>query len=611
MTAADATKEDRIADARAIIAACKPIAGTIGETYLTGRGIDAAAIPEGVVGWSEDKRTLVWTLLDQGGAVTACNRLYFGFDGKPLYDSHGKKRRLSKGHVKGSAAVFDGSGDILVCEGAEDGASLWQATGQPVRIAFGASNLGGVPLPDGAPVVIVADNDQSGRDGAQKAALILAGRGHSVRIAAPPEGVKDANELLVKQRADAVRAMVEAAAPFVADMQSEPAAPDDLTDAEIARLAALPLVAYEKTRADIAKRYGLRAAVLDKVVAAARPQDAPNGQGRSLELVMPEAWHEPVDGVALIAEIEAAILKYVIVPENRAFTVALWCLHSFCFDRFTCSPHLAITSPVKRCGKTTLLDIVGQLVPRPLSAANISASATFRTIEAARPTVLIDEADSFLGQNEELRGILNSGHRAGGQVVRTVGDDFEPRVFSTFCPIAIALIGKLPDTLDDRSIHVEMKRRAPSEKVARFRLARATELVEAARKAARWVADNEDAVGKCDPSIPETVFNRVADNWEPLLSIAEVVGGDVPERARKCALAAAGVEEETDYKTLLLTDIRDLFEILGEESVPSKRLVEALGDIEGSPWGECNHGKPITQNWLARRLNQTATKPKM
>lgn len=600
-----ATPETRIAAARAIIAACGPIAGTIGETYLTGRGIDAAVIPAGVVGWHAEKRALVWTARDRDGAVMSCNRLYFGRDGKPLYERPGKKKRLSKGQVKGSGAVLPGAGDTLICEGAEDGLTLWQATGQPVRIPFGISAMAAVPLPDGASVTIVADNDQPGQEGAKKAANGLVQRGHSVRIATPPAGVKDANELLVKQGADAVRAMVAAANPLEAANEpgkADTGLTDAEVDAEIARLAALSLVAYERARMDAAKRCGMRASTLDKVVIAARPQDAPAGQGRPLELATPEPWPEPVDGAALIAEIEGAIRKYVILPENSAFTIALWCLHSFCFDRFTCSPHLAITSPVKRCGKTTLLDIIGQFVARPLPAANISASATFRTIEAARPTLMIDEADTFLGGNEELRGILNSGHRAGGQTIRTVGDNFEPRTFSTFCPIAIAMIGKLPDTLADRAIHVQMKRRAPGEKVARFRLDRTPELDEVARKAARWVADNEDAIAGRDPAIPEAVFNRDADNWEPLLSIAEVIGGEVSGRARKAALAAAGAEEKADYKTLLLTDISGIFEAVGEESIPSKQLVETLCLVDDTPWGECNHGKPITQNWLARRL---------
>jgi putative DNA primase/helicase len=133
-----------------------------------------------------------------------------------------------------------------------------------------------------------------------------------------------------------------------------------------------------------------------------------------------------------------------------------------------------------------------------------------------RPTLLIDEADTFLSENEELRGILNSGHRKGGQVIRTVGDDFEVRAFSTHTPVAIAQIGKLPDTLADRSVHLSMKRRAPGEMVSRLRHGRTPELSEVAMKAARWVADNADAIRECDPNIPDAIFNRAADNWAPL-----------------------------------------------------------------------------------------------
>ncbi len=285
---------------------------------------------------------------------------------------------------------------------------------------------------------------------------------------------------------------------------------DDNFDLEIVRLAKLPVVDYERTRKDAASKLGVRAPILDRLVAAQRPGAAP-GNGRHLELATPEPWPEFVNGAALVTELTAVIRKYVALTENDGLTVALWVLHSYCFDTFPCTPRLAITAPEKRCGKTTLLDVIALLVPKALATANISAAATFRTIEVARPTLLIDEADTFLGENEELRGILNSGHRAGGQVIRTVGDDFEARSFSTHCPVAIAQIGKLPDTLADRSIHISMKRLAPGETVARFRLGRTPELVEVAMKAARWVPDNADAIRECDPAIPDAIFNRAAD----------------------------------------------------------------------------------------------------
>jgi putative DNA primase/helicase len=346
----------------------------------------------------------------------------------------------------------------------------------------------------------------------------------------------------------------------------------------------------------------MRISILDKLVKNARPNEAALGQGRTLELSSPEPWPSPVNGVAFVAELAAAIRKYVVLAENAALSVALWILHTYCFDVFACTPRLAITAPEKRCGKTTLLDVIGLLVPRALSTANISAAATFRTIEISRPTLLIDEADTFFGDNEELRGILNSGHRKGGLVVRTVGEDFEPRIFSTHCPVAIAQIGKLPDTLADRSIQISMKRRAPGEAVSRFREGRTPELTEAARKAARWTADNAEAIRGCDPVIPDAIFNRAADNWAPLLAIAEVAGAGIAEQARLAAMAACGVEEDLSPRVALLADIRDVFAENGGDRMSSADLVRALVAMADKPWGECNHGKELTQNGLARQL---------
>jgi putative DNA primase/helicase len=143
-----------------------------------------------------------------------------------------------------------------------------------------------------------------------------------------------------------------------------------------------------------------------------------------------------------------------------------------------------------------------------LSPANITAAAA--QSKPRGPTLLIDEADTFIGDNEALRGVLNSGHKNGGQIVRSVGEDFEQRVFSTHCPVAIAMIGRLPGTLSDRSIHVQMKHRMPGETVARFRIAHTPELTEVARKGARWVQDNSTAIRDCEPVIPVAIYNRSA-----------------------------------------------------------------------------------------------------
>jgi putative DNA primase/helicase len=375
-------------------------------------------------------------------------------------------------------------------------------------------------------------------------------------------------------------------------------------DEELKRLAKLSELAYERERADAAKRLGMRASILDKLVKAERPGSEPGpGQGRKLEFPEPELWPDRVNGPELIRELEAGISRYLALAKDSSFTIALWVLHTYCFEAFTCTPRLAITSPEKRCGKTTLLDVLEALIRKPLLTSNVSAASIFRTIELAAPTLLIDEADTFLGDKEELRGVLNAGHRHGGQVLRTVGDDHEPRAFNVHAPAAIAMIGNLPGTLADRSISIEMRRLAPGEKVARFRAGRTPDLAALARKAARWIADDAVAIGSREPEIPEAIFNRQADNWEPLLAIAEATGAEIAERARAAALAACGAREDESLGVKLLADIREAFEdAANKDELPSKALVEALAAMADKPWCECNQGKPITQNWLARRL---------
>jgi hypothetical protein len=364
---------------------------------------------------------------------------------------------------------------------------------------------------------------------------------------------------------------------------------DEKLTREARRLAALNAPAYERERLPAAKKLGVRASILDKLVAAERPHDETQpGQGRPIELPDVVPWDEPVNGDALLSELTAAISRYVVLPNGAALVIALWAVHSYVFDCFQCTPRLAITAPTKGCGKTLLLDVIRALVQRAFSIANITSAATFRMVELCQPTLLVDEADSFLPENEELRGILNSGHRCGGQVIRTVGDDHEPRAFSTHAPCAIALIGKLPSTLDDRSVHVEMKRKTTDEKVASFRFGRTPDLDELARKAARWAADNSEALRGCEPKVPKGIENRQADNWEPLLAIADVAGGKWPEAIRKVAVDACGTKEDDSQNIRLLADIRDVIETNWEYNhISSGGLVSALVAMPDREWSEC------------------------
>jgi hypothetical protein len=227
----------------------------------------------------------------------------------------------------------------------------------------------------------------------------------------------------------------------------------------------------------------------------------------------------------------------------------------------------------------------------------------------AKPTLLIDEADTFLKENDELRGILNAGHRKGGQVTRTVGDDYEPRQFSTWTPAAVAMIGRLPDTLEDRSVIVSLRRRKSSEHVKQFRVDRAEELRQLARKIARWTTDNRNALTASEPDTG-SLFNRAADNWRPLLAIADLAGAKWAAAARTVADASEGSKNDQSTRAMLLSDIRDVF--AGQphaDRIGSTALATELGMMEGRPWAEWRNGKPITAASLARMLTPFGISP--
>src|SRR5262249_6737675 len=214
--------------------------------------------------------------------------------------------------------------------------------------------------------------------------------------------------------------------------------------------------------------------------------------------------------------------------------------------------------------------------------------------------------------NEDLRGLLNAGHKRGGKALRCVGDDFEPRAFNVFAPVALAGIGSLPSTLFDRAIVVRLARAKPGEVTTRFDSRHIEQETELRRKLARWTAENFDTLKRCDPKLPETAFNRLADNWRPLFAIAEVAGGGWP---RRCAEAFATLTSSDDpdaqgIGTLLLTDIAEIFDEAGTDKIPSAMLAEKLAAIEGRPWAEWGRQrKPISPNQIANLLRPFEISP--
>lgn len=385
----------------------------------------------------------------------------------------------------------------------------------------------------------------------------------------------------------------------------------------VARLAALPMLKYEQARTDEAKRLGLRVSALDKAVNQLRAQAAAKAaedQAKDLLRLGTEhsAWAKPVDGRKLLDQIHTYLRRFMIASRNAFIAITLWIVFTHLIDNLevVVSPRLKVTSPEKRCGKTRLFELISPLVFRPLSASNITAAVVYRACDIAPLTLLLDEADTYANNNNELRGILNSGYtRSGAHAIRNIspdGHNWAAKTFSTWGAAAVASIGKQPDTWTDRSIAIRLRRRLKTEKIERL-LQRDKQTLEEikmlAQKIRRWIADNENAIvnTRCEPLSELT--DRGWNNWEMLFAIAEVAGGEWPARAREATLALSAEPDDADsLKIKLLSDVRVIFDESDAKIFSSLDLCRRLIALEGRPWAEPWHGSTLTQNRLATLL---------
>ncbi|MES2983733.1 MAG: DUF3631 domain-containing protein [Pseudomonadota bacterium] len=497
---------------------------------------------------------------------------------------------------------------VMICEGekAADAASIlfpeYVVTTSP-NGAKAATKADCSPL-SGRRIVIWPDNDEEGANYANTIArLAMAAGATSFSVVSVPKSFPakwDLADTMPKNiTTDDLRRLLNAVE--TAALKT----PIENTIEAIARLAALSPLEYETMRDSEAKRLGFRVGILDKEVEALRDKSPSQADGHKM-FVEVVVWHQPVDGSLLLYELVSTIQQFIVCSKETAVATALWCAFTWIVDYVQVAPLAIITAPEKRCGKSLLLILMGKLVRKALVASNISPSATFRVVEAYHPTLLIDEADTFFKDNEELRGIINSGHtRQSAYVIRNVGDNHEPTQFSTWGAKAISGIGTLSDTLMDRAIVLTLRRKLSGETTRRLRHADPGLFEELSSKLARFADDTGEAIGQARPLLPEALNDRAQDNWEPLLAIADFVGGEWPEIARNTALSLSGAEHESvSLSAELLTDIQEAFDLKRVPRISTADLLRALCDDTEKPWATYNRGQPMTPRQLAKRLGE-------
>ena len=284
----------------------------------------------------------------------------------------------------------------------------------------------------------------------------------------------------------------------------------------------------------------------------------------------------------LLEDVEAFVRRFIVFANDaQADAVALWLLHTHAVAAAEVTPYLNICSPEKRSGKSRLLELLAALASNAVHVANISEAALFRMLGTA-PTLLIDEVDALFASNgertEALRGIINAGNRRGVNVVRCTGPKHTPSAFEVFSPKVLAGIdtGKLPDTIADRSIALRMKRKVTGEPVERLLWAKIKPEAEVLReRISEWAGEHVERLGAAEPELPRELDDRAAEAWWALLAIADLAGGDWPDRARTAAtkLHAAGAEDES-LGVRLLTDVKAVFN--GHLSMHTKFLLAKL-----------------------------------
>ena len=324
-----------------------------------------------------------------------------------------------------------------------------------------------------------------------------------------------------------------------------------------------------------------------------------------------------VGGARLLDDLLAFLGRFISYPSVEASRAhVLWVAHTHLMDAWESTPRIAFLSPEPASGKTRALEVSELLVPRPVEAVNVSPAYLFRKVadDDGAPTILFDEIDTIFGpkakDNEEIRGLLNAGHRRGAVTGRCV---VHGRIVSTeeipaYCAVALAGLGWLPETLMTRAVVVRMRPRAPAEQIEPYRRRQhAADGMALHNRLEKWAAKTLSVVSGAWPEMPVGIEDRAADVWEPLLAVADAAAGDWPRLARAAAVAlvAEARDSTPSLGIRLLGDLRAVF--ADREAMATRDILAALIALAEAPWGDLK-GKPLSDRGLAHRLRQYGIK---
>lgn len=320
---------------------------------------------------------------------------------------------------------------------------------------------------------------------------------------------------------------------------------------------------------------------------------------------------------ALLDDVRAYLFRFVVYPSGHELNAhALWILHTWLMDCWESTPRFAFLSPEPGSGKSRALEVTEPLVPRPVHAVNTTPAYLFRKVSdpGGAPTILYDEIDTVFGprakDNEDIRGMLNAGHRKGATAGRCVvrGKEVFTEELPAYCPVMLAGLDDMPDTIMTRSIVVRMRRRAADEQIEPWRpRVNGPDANALYTRLAKWsTAAREALSGDFWPEMPYGVEDRDADCWEALLAVADLAGDRWAKVARVTAvtLVRAAKRQPPTLGVLLLRDIKKVFDRNDAEKLPTEEITSGLAKIPESPWATIRKGESLDDRGLAYRLGK-------
>jgi len=418
--------------------------------------------------------------------------------------------------------------------------------------------------------------------------------------ATPPEG----------NDAEALNLLVKNARHFLWTLD----APDLEAVVRLLQQIEMPEFWFSKLTKELAKQLKVKPRSLGTREYAVEEQD----EDQDLFIDIPptaEPWSEPVVVEEVLEEIGQTLSRFVWMQPYQTRAVSLWIVLTYLHDAVSLLPLLAITSPDEECGKTTLMELLLYLTNRPIPASNISTAAIYRTIKDDAPTLLLDEADTYMKEDEAMRGVINSGHkRAFAYVIRVINDDGDTGRLSTWCPKAIAMIGLPKPTILSRSIHIRLQRKDPKRKLEFLTDNHDKEFTELRAKIARLAKDIREKVREA-PEV-NLLGNRAGNNWRPLFAIAREGGETWLEDAIESAkgMQSKAAKDSGNFNRYLIASLGDLVRQTRQKQGKVKDAkfflrtdedilngTDGLNNDKEAPWAD------LPNKLTARKLGQVLT----